>query len=118
MMEHQDLPLELVATLRLQGWADHHHALPDLRPFYFLQGETRSLAALHFSHRHSLTMYRPDIGNGGQHIIGRQIIDFAHLTAMGWKCPRGSGPSRRVSLTRIVPLKVVPLTTVPTPGTW
>ena len=37
---------------------------------------------------------------------------------MGWKCPRGSGPSIRVSLTLMVPLKVVPLTTVPTPGTW
>ena len=57
VVEHQDLPLELVGALRLQGRADHHHPLPDLRPLYFLQGETGSLAALHFRHRHSLTVY-------------------------------------------------------------
>ena len=63
MMKDQNLALELVTTLRLQGRVDHHHPLPDLGSFYLLQGETGSLAALYFRHRHSLTVYRP--GNEG-----------------------------------------------------
>jgi hypothetical protein len=39
------------------------------------------------------------------------------LIAIGINCPTGSGPRSSVSLRRIVPLNVVPDTTVPTPGT-
>ena len=71
VVKDEDLALELVTTLRLQGRVDHHHPLPYLRPFYFLQGETGSLAALDFRHRHSLTVYGP--GNEGR-VNSRHII--------------------------------------------
>lgn len=32
VVQHQDLPLELPARLRLQRRRHHHHALADLRP--------------------------------------------------------------------------------------
>ena len=44
-------------------------------------------------------------------ILFRWIV----LTTICWNCPRGSGPSNRTSLSRIVPRRQVPDTTVPTP---
>ena len=43
------------------------------------------------------------------------LLRWMLLIAMGWKWPRGSGPSIRISFKRITPLSVVPDTTVPTP---
>lgn len=39
------------------------------------------------------------------------------LTAIAWKWPNGSGPSIKVSFSLMTPFRVVPETTVPTPGT-
>ena len=37
MVQDQDLPLELIAALRLQHGVDHHHSLPYLRPLDLLE---------------------------------------------------------------------------------
>ena len=79
MVKDEDLALELVTTLRLQQRVDHHHPLSYLRPFYLLQGETGSLAALYFRHRHPLTVYGPG-HEGGEGLIHQHSKDGISLT--------------------------------------
>ena len=43
------------------------------------------------------------------------LLRWIVLTWIGWNCPSGSGPSNKVSFSRIVPRRHVPDTTVPTP---
>ena len=43
------------------------------------------------------------------------LLRWIVLTWIGWNWPRGSGPSNKVSFSRIVPRRHVPDTTVPTP---
>ena len=77
VVQHQDLPLELVAALRLKRRVDHHHPLPDLRPLDLLQGEARCLAALHLGHGHSLAMNRPR---------KRQIVSLHYIDLLILDC--------------------------------
>ena len=58
MVEDKYLALKLVAALGVHLGADHHHALPDLRPLDLLQREAGRLAALHLRHRHPLPVDR------------------------------------------------------------
>ena len=43
------------------------------------------------------------------------LLRWIVLTWIGWNWPRGSGPSNKVSFSRMVPRRHVPDTTVPTP---
>ena len=63
-MEDKYLALELVAALGVHLGADHHHALPDLRPLDLLQREAGRLAALHLRHWHPLSVDRLDSDGG------------------------------------------------------